>query len=374
MHRVAVQRRSAQIFWLLAALIPLGSALAAPRRVAVLELRDEHHSIADAEAAYLADVVRGVAPKLLGANWQILTRARLMALLPPEADVADCADGCEVALGRTLGVDAVVASEVVRFGTQLKVSLRVLSSADGALIAAEQASAASVVALEPAVKVAALRVFGALARSMGGGDGLVDDPMAEIGPTAHGTLLMDIHEVTVAAFQACIGAGACASDHGRDDPLCNLHAVGRDQHPVNCVSAVEAAAYCRWRDRRLPTRAEWLRAATAKVGPHPWGHGVADCRRAVMYAGGDPGCGEGGTLPVGTRPLGRSAHGLVDLVGNVRECTLEQAATPPAWAMTALLGGAWHEGAPGMANGHAVTRLVTAADPFSGFRCARITP
>lgn len=231
------------IFLLFAAV--WAQAEAAPRRVAVLELRDEHRALSDPEAAYLADVIRGVAPTLLGADWQVLTRARLVALLPPTLDAAECADGCEVELGRTLGVDAVVAADVVRFGDQLKVALRALRSADGGLVAAAQASAPTVAALEPAVRTAALRVFGALARSGGGSGGPVDDPMAEIGPAPGGTLLMDIHEVTVSAFRACIAAGQCASDHGVGDPLCTLHAVGHDQHPVNCVSAVEAASYCR---------------------------------------------------------------------------------------------------------------------------------
>jgi formylglycine-generating enzyme required for sulfatase activity len=84
------------------------------------------------------------------------------------------------------------------------------------------------------------------------------------------------------------------------------------------VSYAEAAAYARWRHARLPTEAEFQRAAFGSLDgerEHPWGsaapapaHGVFD------FSSWDP-------EPVGTHPEGRSAWGVDDLVGNGWEWT-----------------------------------------------------
>lgn len=73
---------------------------------------------------------------------------------------------------------------------------------------------------------------------------------------------IDTHEVTVADYRRCIEAGRCPrpKDHARNK-YCNYGAPGRDQHPANCVDWQEAVVYCAWRGMRLPTEAEWEKAA-----------------------------------------------------------------------------------------------------------------
>ncbi len=346
-------------------------------RVAVLALTNSA-DLSDREASWLTDVLRAVALEQLGADHDILTRTQLVSLLPPDVDPAECADDCELTLGRHLGAEAVVSGELLRLGDRYTLAIRLFAVADRTLLAVVHGEARTAAGLEPALRVAGLQLLARWRRRQGGGPAVEAAPLLAVGPVPGGTLHIEAHEVTVAAWRACVAAGACTTDGATGEPLCNVHRPDGADHPMNCVRWTEAAAYCRWRGRRLPTASEWRAAARQAPDPFPWGDGPATCQRAVVYADGEPGCGEGGTAPVRSRPAGAALNGAMDLVGNVREWVRPDDAPegwrPPAWAMAPALGGAWHHAATARAVTQGVQRLVSASDAMTGLRCAVVRP
>ena len=128
---------------------------------------------------------------------------------------------------------------------------------------------------------------------------------------------IDRYEITVGDYRNCVTDGACeVPPVGK---LCNYSKSGRDDHPVTCVTWDQAAAYCAWAGKRLPTEAEWEKAARGIDGrKYPWGSAPeASCDYVVMFE--ESVCGVGDTQPVGTRPKGASPYGVMDMAGNVWE-------------------------------------------------------
>jgi formylglycine-generating enzyme required for sulfatase activity len=187
---------------------------------------------------------------------------------------------------------------------------------------------------------------------MGSPDGTGDADEHPQHPVTLSAYCIDRTEVTVAAYAACAEAGACdAPSHivlwsayapeetRRYSRWCNQS--DRPDHPINCVDWDQAAAYCAWRGKRLPTEAEWEYAARGADGRnYPWGNAApsaplldlcgiecaAMARRDLleewkaMYAGDD---GWESTAPVGRYPGGASPFGALDMAGNVWEWTAD---------------------------------------------------
>ena len=124
---------------------------------------------------------------------------------------------------------------------------------------------------------------------------------------------IDQTEVTNAMYEKCVQAGSC------NQPTKTLYFSDPNyaNHPVAWVTWIYADAYCAWADRRLPSEAEWEKAAgwdekNQKKNVYPWGN-ESDCQFANIGA-----CVSGFTA-VGSYENGQSPYGAYDMAGNVVE-------------------------------------------------------
>lgn len=147
------------------------------------------------------------------------------------------------------------------------------------------------------------------------------------------TFWIDRYPVTCGQYRVFIQAGGYRKScwwsaagwqwlqtHSVEHPLYWSDDPAFDHHPVNGVSYYEAEAYAQFVGKRLPTEAEWEKAASwdavmQQRRTFPWGETAPTlrfCNHNYQV---------GGTTPVNQYPTGKSAYGCYDLLGNVWEWT-----------------------------------------------------
>jgi len=190
---------------------------------------------------------------------------------------------------------------------------------------------------------------------------------------------IDKTKVTAAQYRRCVEAGVCSAARVAWTDRCTYDADGTSDHPINCVDWSQAVAYCGWAGRRLPTEAEWEKAARGTDGRiYPWGDQAPD---ATLAHFGRP---RGGTTAaVGSHPAGASPYGALDMAGNVWERVAdwwdanyyaqsprENPQGPASGRDRVLRGGSWSSSADDV---RAAKRLIgsLSASGYVGFRCAR---
>ena len=197
---------------------------------------------------------------------------------------------------------------------------------------------------------------------------------------------IDQTEVTNKMYSLCVEAEICEKPTVTSSYTHTTGYYGKpeyDNYPVIYVDWTMARTYCEWAGRRLPTEAEWEKAARGLDGrTYPWGEQIS-CSLA-NYWGKDGGC-VGDTTEVGSYKDGASLYGALDMAGNVWEWvndwydanyykTLGENARNPQGPdpseYRVLRGGALNKNNDSARSANRTQSEPAHTDGYAGFRCA----
>lgn len=198
------------------------------------------------------------------------------------------------------------------------------------------------------------------------------------------SFMIDRTEVTVGGYRRCVEARVCGKITSGDPLLTDAQwfATFEDDEPIREVSWFDAGAYCKWAGKRLPTEAEWEKAAR---GPrdyvNPWGN-----RR---FQKGDADIGGTEYVRVGSFPRDVSGYGVADTAGSVMEWVADwydaeyynhspasNPMGPASGSEKVVRGGSWQTGIKGESQRSYVATTRYGVPPavvndVIGFRCAK---
>jgi len=207
----------------------------------------------------------------------------------------------------------------------------------------------------------------------------IDDPRADADEKPSHKIFLDSFwidrtEITNGMYLFCIKAENCTP------PARSIYYTKPEyaNHPVIGISWVQAQEYCKWAERRLPTEAEWEKAARGTDSRiYPWGDTLPETELSNF------GHQFNETVPVGMYPKGASPYGVLDMAGNAWEWVAdgyqsdfysrapeENPISDSPVNRRVLRGGNWDSNADGIR----VTNRFWAfpgRNDIDGFRCAK---
>ena len=191
---------------------------------------------------------------------------------------------------------------------------------------------------------------------------------------------MDLYEVTNEEYQVFVEE----TGHKPPDVMVffeDLSHLTQPPQPVVGIDWADATSYCRWVGKRLPTEAEWEKAAHGTVSMEwPWG---AEFTKGYANVDGDED-GYRYSAPVGSFEPGRSPYGLYDMAGNVsewvydwyganyyREGQVTLPRGPDSGDLRVYRGGSWNDRSPDSRAAKRYMAFPYRRDATVGIRCAK---
>ena len=189
---------------------------------------------------------------------------------------------------------------------------------------------------------------------------------------------MDLYEVTVGQYAAFLQA------KGIDPPADwkRMNQSANQKRPIANVDSTDASAFCKWAGKRLPTEAEWEKAARGADGRvYPWGNEAPTPLHANF--GKSEWDNHAVLAPVGSFEAGKSPYGIYDMAGNVWEWVSDlydynyykispskNPTGPSTGGTRTIRGGAWKSNPRALRSAN--RSLISPTDQgLNGFRCAK---
>jgi len=190
---------------------------------------------------------------------------------------------------------------------------------------------------------------------------------------------MDVYEITVGQYADFLQA----TEANSPSDWKTMNQPAYQKRPVANVDWADAAAYCKWAGKRLPTEAEWEKAARGTDGRlYPWGNDPPTPRHANYGKTGSH--NHGALAPVGMLENGKSPYGSYDMAGNVWEWVSDwydndyyknspsQNPTGPASGESKVLrGGSWDSDPQQLRSALRYFHRSAHRHKDYGFRCAK---